>query len=187
MKWGGSGGTALSAIGTVLSVDAFGKLGAFQLTPPAASTTTLFTQFAGTADEAAQGCASYTGVDQGTPNGTAVTNTGSIAATSGTATSGTVTTNVGDLVLAALFLYDNDFQGPTSAPTGSPTPTERYQATIGGDQVMAIQEAVATGSSTTVSFAISGGGGALDAKWGIIAFVVNAAGDGDVLSAQACL
>lgn len=170
MKWDGSGGTALTQIGSTLTIGSFGRLGAYRLIAPTASSLTLYGSFDGAADSAALGGDSYTGVDQTTPVGTPATNTGAIASSSGDATV-TITTTVGDLVVAGLYLYDNSFHSPASAPGGSPTPTERYEAGT-ADELMAIQEVVATGSSTTVTFTVTGTT-TMDAFWGIIAFVVN--------------
>lgn len=179
MKWGGSGGTALTQIGSTLTVGSPGRLSAWRLIAPTAASQTLYGNWAASQDESCIGGVSYTGVDQTTPVGTPATNTGSFAGvTSGNATVN-VTTVSGDLVVACFWVVAQSAADPQMTPNGTPTPTGRYECE--GAQLtyeaLQVQEVVATGTTTTVSCQYSSGA-AFSGDWGVIAFVVNAAAGG---------
>lgn len=169
MKWGGSGGTALTIVGSRLNIGSFWQLSAWRLIAPASGSSTLYGNWAGAQDESAIGGVSYSGCDQSTPVGTAVTATGS-----STAAQATVTTVAGDVVIAAVWTGATSAFNPTFTPVG-PSATARYD--IAGSQLgfegMCLVEAVATGTSTTVGATIS-----TSATWGVIAFLVKAASAG---------
>lgn len=76
MKWGGSGGTALTKRGSTINVGANVKVSQYSLVAPATGSNTLYGEWPSNQDETAIGGASYTGVDQTTPHGTQATNTG---------------------------------------------------------------------------------------------------------------
>ena len=177
MKWGGSGGTALTQVGTSLNIGANARLSAWRLIAPTAASQTLYGEFAATQDEVAIGGTSYTGVDQTTPLGTAVTNTGTFSGSSGFNATITVTTVVGDVVWAVFWVLDGNGNSPLMTPNGTPSGTGRYE--IEGAQLtfeaMQIQEVVATGTSTVVSCAVAPTSGTMTGDWGGIAFVVNSA------------
>lgn len=177
MKWGGSTGTDLTQVGTTLNVGSFGRMSAWRLTAPAAASQTLYGAYAANQDETAIGGTSYTGVDQTTPIGTPVTNVGTAAGSGAVNMTVNVTTTVGDLVWAVFYALDQNGNSPLLTPNGTPAATGRYE--VEGAQLtyeaMQIQEVVATGTTTTVSCSIQPTSGSMNADWGVIAFVVNAA------------
>jgi hypothetical protein len=180
MKWGGSGGTGLTQVGSSVNVGANGRLSAWRLTAPAAAAQTLYAEWAAAQDETMAGGTSYTGADQTTPIGTPATATGTATGSGATNMTVVVPTAVGDVVWAVFFVLDGNGNSPLLTPNGTPTPTGRYEiegATLGFEAIQ-IQEVVATGTSTTVSCAVQPTSGSLAADWGAIAFVVNAAAAG---------
>jgi hypothetical protein len=86
IKWGGSGGTSLTQIGSTIASGSFHRVALASLTAPAESTTTLYGELSGSAGEFCLGGVSYTGVNQSGPLGTAASNTGSGNGTTFTAT-----------------------------------------------------------------------------------------------------
>ena len=176
MKWGGSGGTNLTQISTTLTVGLFGRLSAWYLIAPAASSTTLYGSWAASQDECCIGGVSLTGCKQTvSPVGTAATATGSISPPTATGTATVnVTTVAGDVVLALFWIVDQGGGSPTFTPTGGAT--ERYY--VPGSALtyesMLISSLTASGTSTTMSASITCSG-TDTATWGVIAFVVNAA------------
>ncbi|MDX2059939.1 MAG: hypothetical protein SFV24_19170 [Gemmatimonadales bacterium] len=178
-NWQGSGGTALTQIGSTLNIGANGKLSVFRLIAPTAAADTLYGAWGAAQDETILGGVSYTGVDQTTPVGTPVTNTGTLTGGGGDMTVN-VPTAVGDLVVAVFFLLDFNGNNPLLTPNGTPAATGRYdvEGSELGFEALQIQEVVATGTTTTVSCAAAPTSGSLSAEWGVIAFVVNAATGG---------
>ncbi len=177
MKWGGSGGTDLTQVGTSLNIGANARLSAWRLIAPTAASQTLYGAYAANQDETAIGGTSYTGCDQTTPLGTAVTATGTATGSGSTNMTVNVTTVAGDVVWAVFFVLDSNGNSPLLTPNGTPTPTGRYE--VEGAQLtfeaMQIQEVVASGTTTTVSCAVQPTSGFQAVDWGVIAFVVNAA------------
>jgi hypothetical protein len=170
-------GGALTQVGSTLAVGTHANLSLWRLIAPATSANTTKGTWAGSQGEACIGGVSYTGVDQTTPVGTAVTNTGAVSATTAFSATVNVTTVVGDLVFAVAFFHEvSNPRNPAVAPAGGAT--GRYDiegAQVGGWATMQCMELVATGTTTTMqadfSSALNMGG-----DWGIIAVVVNAAG-----------
>lgn len=175
MKWGGSGGTDLTQIGSSLNVGANGRLSVWRLIAPTAASQTLYGSYAAAQDETMIGGTSYTGVDQTTPVGTSVTNTGTLSGAGGNMTVN-VTTAVGDVVFAAFFVLDGNGNSPLLTPNGTPAGTGRYEIEGAqlGFEALQMQEVVATGTTTTVSCACAPTSGSLNADWGVIAFVIQA-------------
>lgn len=179
MRRGNSGGTLLTQIGSTLDVGTGGRLSTWRLIAPAAASDTIYGLLSDSDDEVAIGGVSYTGVDQTTPVGTPVTNTGTIVGSASGNMTVAVTTVSGDVVVAAFWVVATTAANPDLTPNGTPTPTGRYdiETTQLGFEALQVQEVVATGTSTTVSCQYSSGG-AFSGDWGVIAFVVNAAAGG---------
>lgn len=181
MKWGGSGGAGLTQAGATLDCGNNGRLSLWRLITPAAASQTLFGDWAATQDESVIGATSYTGVDQITPLGTPVTNTGVANGGSQNMTV-TITTVVGDLVWAAFWAVDANGNSPLLTPNGTPSGAGRYE--VEGAQLvfeaMQIQEVVATGTSTVVSCQIAPTSGSLAATWGAIAVVITPVAAGSI-------
>lgn len=176
MRWRSSTGDALTQIGSTLTVSANARLSAWRLIAPSAESNTSYGNWAASQDECSIGMVSYTGVDQTTPVGTPVTNTGSSG--SGTSVTATVdvTTTVGQTVFAVAFVNLSSSADTTITAAPGTGCTERYDidgSQLGGWSALGAVERVATGTTTTVSVDFSWS--VLDvASWGIIAFVVNA-------------
>lgn len=174
MKWGGSGGTALTQIGSTVNAGSPGRLSAWRLTAPAAASQALYGNWAAAQDESAIGGVSYTGVDQAAPVGAPATNTGSILGAANGNMTVTIATAVGDVVLAAFWVVCFSAADPQLTPGGTPAGTGRYEVEGASlsYEAMQVQEVVATGTSTTVTCGFSSGA-AFSGEWAAIAFVVN--------------
>lgn len=180
MKWQGSGGTALTQIGSTLSVGSFNRISAWQLIAPTAATDAIYGNWSASQDECSICGIDYTGVNQTTPAGTPVTNTGTWTGAGSTDMTVAITTAVGDVVLAIFCAFDGNGNSPLLTPNGTPAGTGRYE--VEGTQMtfesVQVQEVVATGTTTTVSCAVQTTSGNASGDWGVIAFVVNAASGG---------
>lgn len=114
IKWGGSGGTTLTQVGSTLSAGSFHRVAMARLIAPTAASQTLYGEVSGTTGELCVGGVSFTGVEQTTPLGTASTNTGSGSGTNFTAT--VDVTSASDEVV-----IDVAYAGTTSGGNGSCT------------------------------------------------------------------
>jgi len=191
MKWGGSGGDALTQVGSSLTIGPYAVLSAWRLIAPTATTGTAYGNWAAAQNQDCIAMLSYTGVDQTTPVGTAVTATGLVdAGGAGTATVN-VTTVPGDLVVACAWSQnESQATNPQLTPSGGSTGRYEVEGTTieGGWAALQVIELVATGTTTTMSIDIVGAqnNGGND-RWGIIAFVVNQAAAGNDLMGMSCL
>lgn len=139
VKWGGSGGTDLTAVDQSGVVQSFMRLELWGLIAPTAQTSTLYASFSGTADECCIGGVSYTGVDQSTPRGTSAHATGN---GSGTPPTVGVTASSGDLVVDGVYSL-------TDALTVGAGQTERVnQANTGDITQLGMSEEAGTGTVT---------------------------------------
>ena len=86
IKWGGSGGTALTQIGSTLASGSFHRVAVARLIAPTAASQTLYGEVSAAQGEFCLGGVSFTGVHQTTPVGTEATATGSGTGTTFTAT-----------------------------------------------------------------------------------------------------
>src|SRR5690348_8551656 len=66
VKWGGSGGTSLTQIGTTLTVSAFGRFTVWRLIAPTAQTSTVHVTWSGNQDERLMIAVSVKDADQTT-------------------------------------------------------------------------------------------------------------------------
>lgn len=179
MKWQGSSGTALTQHGATLSIGTHAKLSTWKLTAPAAAVGAAYGNWSATQGEACIPMVAYTGVDQTTPLGTAATAVGNTDAAGNATATVNITTVVGDLVVAAVFLHN---AATSSNPTiAANQGTERYKAqttAIGGFGAVVVWDFVATATTTTMSAAIASAEHGLTNAWGITAAVVNPAAGG---------
>lgn len=178
VKWEGSGGTSMTQIGTTINCGANVKMSLWRLIAPNAASSTVHATWAGNQDERWIIPVAVEDADQATPNGT-------VAQGTGTNLSATVNADsvAGDLVLDFLSYLDSAGGGRTCTKDASQTEIQN----LGGVQITAFEGAgssseTAAGASTTMSWAISGGG-SIDG-WGTFAFAVNGAtgGGGDTTS-----
>jgi hypothetical protein len=172
LKWGGSGGVALTRIGTELSLSAFNAMGVFGLVAPTAQTSTVYASWTNMTAGAVLGMVSYTNVDQTTPINTVYTANAQMSGATATATV-TVPTTVGKTVVAFCFAVDQfDNTITLTAPLGF---TDRYNANGPSyhyeDVVACIVDKVATTTSTVMSVDITGA--STGGYWGIVAFEIN--------------
>lgn len=161
MRWGGSSGELLTEVSaSPINYDGFMYSALFGKAGIAASNTTLYCLLAAAADEFAIGAASYTGVDQSTPLGTAVN------ATSGGG-SATATLNVSsatnELVVAVISAFDHG-AGITNLTDGAGQTARWQQNQIGGFPA-GLQTEEAGAGTVTITATVSGSG---DWSWGVI-------------------
>ena len=173
VKWGGSSGESLTQIGTTQTFATNFDHSAWGKTGPTAQTAATYCAWGGAVSETALSMLAYTGVDQTTPHGTPVYQTGHSASPSVT-----VATAAGDVVVGLLWCGSG---GGVPAVTSSQT-TRASIADVGGAiyEAMYVLETTASGASTTISASVSGGS-AVD--WGFIAFKLNAAAAGTTINA----
>lgn len=166
-KWGGSGGTALTQQGSALNIGPYGKLSIFSLVAPTEQTSTSYYLWPSQQDETASGTVAFTGVNQSTPLGTVATATGLGSTT--LSPSIAVSSVAGDLVVGAFWMVDQYGTRSITAPGG----TILYDAVVASFETLVVQSVVATGTSTTLTFNISGStenANLLD--WGLIGVAV---------------
>jgi len=172
VKWGGSGGTSLSQIGSTVNCGANGKLSLWGLTAPTAQSSTVHVTWGSSQDERVIIAASFSGVDQGTPLGTSNSGTGT-----NHAPTVAVTSVSGDLVVDGTWFVDSSANSWGLTKDASQTLLQGF----GGGVISIYEDAgasseVASGTSTTMSWTISGSGGAPD--WGVIGVAVKSGGSG---------
>jgi hypothetical protein len=164
VKWGGSGGTSLTQIGTTLNVGANVKISLWRLIAPAATSSTIHVTWGSGQDERWIIGVSTKDTDQTTPNGTLASATGS-----GTGPTVAATTTSGNLVLDFMSWLDGGGSSFTVTDDVPDSLQEIEGATLQYEGAGASRE-TAAGASTTTSWTISGGAGN---DWGIFAFQVN--------------
>lgn len=161
VRWGGSGGTALTQIGTTIDHHTNGKFSVWRLINPTAQTSTIHVTWPSSQDERYFIGVSYKDVDQATPNDTVAQATGTGVAPTVNATSAS-----GKLVISGVTFIDTGGNGFTL----STSDTSR-QEIEGADLLFegsGASEKTATGSSTTMAWTISD-----SASWGIFALTLN--------------
>lgn len=170
VKWGGSGGTSLTQLGSTLNLGANCKWSLWRLIAPTAQSSTVYASWAGNQDERWIIAAAVEDADQTTPNNTVATATGT-AATNPTVAATSVS---GDLVLDFVAFLNGGGQSLTLTADASQAELEDLGGGtgIGPYEGAAASSETAAGSSTTMSWTIS----TTNARdWGIFAFAVNQA------------
>lgn len=165
VRWGGSGGTTLTKQGSTVTIGSFGALSMYSLVAPTAQSSTSYYLWPSAQDETAAGTMALTGVNQTTPLGPIATASGN--GTSSLSAPVTVTSVAGDLVVGAIWLVDTGGAARTITGDG----TTLYSDILSPYEYMLVQSKVATGTSTTLTFTISGSTDA-SVTWGIIAAAV---------------
>jgi len=179
MKWRGSGGDALTQVGSTQPIGStHANVSAWRLIAPTAESNTAYGNWGASQGEACIAMLSYTGVDQTTPAGTPVSATGGTSNPGGTATATVdVTTEVGDTVIAVCMSHNQSIStNITLAAAGGAT--SRYEvdgAVMGGYAAMIVTELVASGTTTTMSVDVASAEPGHSVNWRIYAFVINAA------------
>lgn len=142
---------ALTQIGTTIDHGTYGKASLWRKISPTAKTAVFTATWGSNQGERMLSVWAGTGIDTTTPNGTVVQNSG----TASPATTGAITTTVGQLVLAMCAQLD---VGGTAETFDSPTGTERAEGSTSGTayDASASQDFVATGTSTTLTWSFSG-------------------------------
>lgn len=146
-KWGGSGGTALTQVGSTQTFNTYFKHSVWELVGATAQSSTMYCSWPSNQDETALLAVSYTGVDQTTPKGTVATNQ---AETSASPTV-TVTSVSGDVVVG--FCYFANSNGGVTSLTSSQTERKKI-VTIGGlgYEALSIADTTASGTSTVMTW-----------------------------------
>ena len=139
IKWGGSGGTSLTQVGSTVAGGSFHKVAMARLIAPTAASQTLYGEISAAAAAMAVGGVSFTGVDQTTPLGTSATNSGT-----GSDTTFTPTVNVssatGEVVIDIAYGGSDDGTGTTLTISAGTGQTMRWE-----------QESIATFDAGTMS------------------------------------
>lgn len=148
VKWGGSGGTSLTQVGTTVALN-FGKCAMARLIAPTAASQTLFGSLSGTTDEMCLGGASWTGIDQTTPLGTSNSATGTSTAPSVNVTSVSGDT-VQDMMYAGTGNSTNIIKDATQTLIWEQESIGSAPSLNGGGE----SYEVASGTSTTMSWSI---------------------------------
>ncbi len=176
VKHGGSGGASLTQLGTTANVGSSGKHSLWRLIAPASGSQTSYVSWASAQDETLLISVSVKDADQTTPNGT-------VAAATGHATNITVnaTTVSGDLVLDFAFFLDGNGNNIVMAAGGSQASLKEIDGTDLGYEGMGSSSLSASGTSTTMSWTLTGADlGNTD--WSTFAADINPAGAGPTSS-----
>lgn len=163
VKWGGSGGTALTQKGSTLSFRTFGRVSQWYLIAPTASSDTLYCSWASNQDETALGGASYTGVDQSTPHGTQATATSDAGSQDPTVN---VSSASGELVVDVAAILDEN--GARTTLTVGASQTARVDIDqVGGAAYESFGMSEEAGAGT-VTMSWTGLNSILNVGWGIL-------------------
>ena len=181
-KYGGSGGTDLSQVGADLDIGspAAARCSVWSIAPGPTGSTTGYASYSGPPQAAAMQASFYTGVDQGSPYGTPVDDSGEDDGVATTRASVTVTgLTSGDWVSADFFVYT-----PNATELGSATPVagtnlRRQQNDTAFPFLQTIHvDAVAAGSSLTLEVDLNSTGSPINFQWTVRALPLNEASSG---------
>ncbi|MCO5213704.1 MAG: hypothetical protein M9936_28730 [Caldilinea sp.] len=142
-KWGGSGGTAMTKVGTTLTFGTYWKATLYELVAPAAGANTLYVDYGTNQDETGVIGVLYTGVDQTTPRGTVGTGFNN----NSHPMSATCTTVSGDTVVGAVFIGTN-----LAGFSDSQTVRQSWAEIAPGYELASVGDKTASGTSTTVNW-----------------------------------
>lgn len=142
---------SLTQLVTTIDHGTYAKASCWRIISPTAKTAKFKATWPSNQGERMLSVWAGTGIDTTTPNGTVVQNSGTAA----TATTGAITSTVGQLILAMGAQLDI---GGTAETFDSPTGTERAEGATSGTafDAAASQDFVATGTSTTLTWTFAG-------------------------------
>lgn len=166
VRWGGSGGADLTKQGSSLAIGSYGVLSLYTLIAPSIATSTSYYLWPSAQDETIGGTLLIEGVNQSTPIGTVATATG--AGNTDMTPNVSVSSVVGDLVVAACWMVDTSAGARTITSNGG---TTVYDVPIPDYEFFIIQTKVATSTTTSMDFTISGTANS-EVKWGVIGVAV---------------
>lgn len=184
VKWGGSGGTALTKVASVAAFSVFWKASIWSLNSPTAQTSTIFSDWGGAQDEIFIIGISFNNVDSGTPLGTIVTKTTAWAA--GIAVDANnkddtqnCTTAVDDMMADFICVADAAGGSSTVSIQNGQTLRQLYGAGVPiGFEAMAGATLLATGTTTTSRWRINDPAGSSLDVWSMFAIPVKQAAGG---------
>ncbi len=161
VRWGGSGGTAMSKQGASLTYNsAIRRMSCWTLLAPTAQSSTLYCLWPSNQDNTALMGVSATGVNQSTPTGT-------IASATGASQTPTVNaTTVADDFVIDMVGYWSDGTTPLLTVGAGQTSRLEIEGSPFLDDAWGMSTETATGTSTTMSWS---GSGAFAPQWGIYA------------------
>lgn len=175
VKWGGTGGVALTQLSTTITVPAAGagRHSVWRLIAPASGASTVFVTWSAGQDEAFIVIVSVKDAHQTTPEGTIA------QATQANSYAPTVnaTTVSGDLVIDNCFFISSNTDNKTFTVGSGQTLITKQDGNAlvtGGYEGISSSSETATTTSTTMSYSIGGSASNIDTS--IFAFAVNAAG-----------
>lgn len=168
VKFGGSGGVALTQIDSTVTVTTFGRLSVWYLLAPAASAGTIYVTLANAQGEHMVIAEAFQDVDQTTPHVTTTPATGTNTTPTVAATS-----VAGKLVLDSVAFLETGGAGRTLAVGSGQTSIQEIEGTSGAGgtdyEGLGTSYETAAGASTTMDWTISG---AVDG-WGIFPMYLN--------------
>lgn len=169
VRWGGSGGTALTQISTTLNLGVNAKMSLWRLIAPATGSNTVHASWGSNQDERWLIAVQVQDADQTTPNGTVATATGTDAAPTAAAASVS-----GDLVLDFMSWLDLGGRNLTVTDDVPDSLQELEAGAISAYEGAGASRETASGTSTTCSWTLSASTGG-DGGWGIFALAINEA------------
>jgi len=164
IKWDGSGGTALTQVGSTLSSAGI-RLAIARLIAPATGSKTLYGELSGAADEYCLGGVSATNANQSVPLGSAVTATGTGASSPFTAATGSITSDSADLPIDFSYASREASSGTNTVTVGF-NQTQRWKQESIGSFTAGTQSTGAGASSLVMSETFTTSGTSI--TWGII-------------------
>lgn len=168
VKWGGSGGTSMTQVGTTLTFGTYWKASLYELVAPTAGASTLYVDYGTNQDETGVIGVLYTGVDQTTPRGTVGTGFND----NSHPMSATCTTVSGDTVVGAIFIGTN-----LAGFTDSQTVRQSWAEIAAGYELASVGDKTASGASTTVNWSTT-----YSAPWGAFAVPLKAGAAGTTIT-----
>lgn len=164
VKWGGSGGTSLTQIGTTIDMGAVVKISLWRLIAPASGANTIYVSWGSSQDERWVLAVNVQDTDQATPNNTVAQATGTTTAVTVNASS-----TSGQLVLDFMSWVDLGNNARTVTVGAGQTSLQEIEGATLGYEGAGTSWETAAGASTTMSWTISG---SID-NTGIYAFSLN--------------
>ena len=169
VKWGGSGGVALTQVGTTLSVGSFWKFSLWRLIAPTAQTSTVYVSWASTQEEVLLIAVATEDTDQTTPNNTVASGIFNNSVTP----SKTATSVSGDLVLDFCAIAEEDGVSATISATAGQASLQEIEGSTTVYETFGASTKTASGTTTTMGW--TGTAATTHAYNGQFAFALNGA------------
>jgi len=182
VKWGGSGGTAMTQRGSTLSLGSFWSLSCWTLTAPTAQTSTVYADYGVAVDESSVIATSFTGVHQSVPLGTVTSKTnnfaGSVTIDLNTREDTLACTTIsGDMMVDCIGVGTTGGSNPTISINGGQTSDQEYEGgTLSAYDAHGSSHLLASGTTTNSIWRVVDT--TQNAVWGMFALPLKQAGAG---------